>query len=365
MGLAPEVSLVVKHTFFELINTPDNQPKRVRSFSDTKLLESDGTASGAGASQAVRAAGPSVEASPVSRPACWPMTPMLEAIYEPEALTESGERIDLEATMEVKAFLGMCSTGSQDEGASSRISEHQLLLPPAVSSAYEELTEDQSVSLQPQRWVFWPPVEFDELCCGGEAAGSCFVSSAGIWPQALSTAATSPASGGSESSSAAGSSSGSDSQALPEYARTTLMLRNLPRDLTRDMLLLALDCMGFCGQYDLVYIPVDFSSGASLGYAFVNMTSTKFIVQLWASFDGLSPWSVASQQPCAVNWSDPHQGLQAHIERYRSSPVMHPDVPDEWKPVLFMAGIRVPFPPPQKKLKAPKVRNKRIREAAT
>eukprot|EP00445_Apocalathium_hangoei_P022377 CAMPEP_0203890740 /NCGR_PEP_ID=MMETSP0359-20131031/34129_1 /ASSEMBLY_ACC=CAM_ASM_000338 /TAXON_ID=268821 /ORGANISM="Scrippsiella Hangoei, Strain SHTV-5" /LENGTH=363 /DNA_ID=CAMNT_0050812421 /DNA_START=91 /DNA_END=1182 /DNA_ORIENTATION=+ len=362
MGLAPEVSLVVKHTFLELINTPDNQPKRVRSFTDTELLESDGTASGAGASQAVRAAGPSVEASPASRPACWPMTPILEAIYELEALTESGERIDFEATMEVKAFLGMCSTGSQDEGASSRMSGHQLLLPPAASSAYE----DQTVSFQPQLWVFLPSAEFQELCCGGQRAGSCFVTSAGIWPQALSTAAPSPASGGSESYSAAGSSSGSDSQAVPEYARTTLMLRNLPKALTRDMLLLALDRMGFCGQYDLVYIPVDFSSGASLGYAFVNMTSTTFTVQLWASFDGLTPWSVESQQPCAVNWSDPHQGLQAHIERYRSSPVMHPDVPDEWKPALFMAGIRVPFPPPQKKLKAPKVRSKskRLCEAA-
>ena len=26
---------------------------------------------------------------------------------------------------------------------------------------------------------------------------------------------------------------------------------------------------------------------------------------------------------CRVTWSGPHQGLAAHVERYRNSPVMH------------------------------------------
>ena len=40
-----------------------------------------------------------------------------------------------------------------------------------------------------------------------------------------------------------------------------------------------------------------------------------------------------------MNWSHPYQGLDAHIERYRNSPVMHEDVPDEYKP---MSGPRIP-----------------------
>lgn len=47
------------------------------------------------------------------------------------------------------------------------------------------------------------------------------------------------------------------------------------------------------------------------------------------------------------------------MERYQNSPVMHPDVPDEWKPALFVQGVRVDFPAPTKKVKAPKVRGKK------
>merc|ERR1719461_2657977 len=53
--------------------------------------------------------------------------------------------------------------------------------------------------------------------------------------------------------------------------RTTLMLRNLPLDYTRDMLLQLLDKEGFAGKYDFIYLPVDFKTRAGLGYAFLNM----------------------------------------------------------------------------------------------
>ena len=33
---------------------------------------------------------------------------------------------------------------------------------------------------------------------------------------------------------------------------------------------------------------------------------------------------------------------------------MHKDVPDEFKPIIFRAGIRVPFPPPTKRVRPPR-----------
>merc|ERR1719362_2511002 len=105
-------------------------------------------------------------------------------------------------------------------------------------------------------------------------------------------------------------------------SRTTLMLRNLPLDYTRDMLLHLLDMEGFAGKYDFVYLPVDFKTSFGLGYAFLNMVSPTDAVLLRTRLDGFNSWAVPSGKVCTVAWSAPLQGLEAHIERYRNSAVM-------------------------------------------
>lgn len=146
---------------------------------------------------------------------------------------------------------------------------------------------------------------------------------------------------------------------VPEELRTTVMLRPLPPSFTRNLLVELLDAEGFRGRYDFVYVPVDFNSGSSLGYAFVNLTSPEFARCFWSYFDGFSGWTIPSNnEVCTVTWSDPHQGLAAHVQRYRDSPVMHPEVPEIWKPLIYVNGKRARFPSPTKKLKAPKLRSK-------
>ncbi len=54
---------------------------------------------------------------------------------------------------------------------------------------------------------------------------------------------------------------------------TTLMLRNLPNDYTRAMLLELLDSSDLAGEYDFAYLPIDFNRKTNLGYAFVNYVS--------------------------------------------------------------------------------------------
>jgi hypothetical protein len=138
--------------------------------------------------------------------------------------------------------------------------------------------------------------------------------------------------------------------------RTTVMLRNMPNNYTREMLLDLVDSMGFAGTYDFAYLPVDFKSQAGLGYAFVNFTSSTDALKCFETFEGFSDWTVPSEKICTVTWGSPYQGLEAHIERYQNSPVMHHSIPDEWKPVLLKQGVRFPFPPPTKQIKTPKVR---------
>lgn len=133
------------------------------------------------------------------------------------------------------------------------------------------------------------------------------------------------------------------------------MLRNLPNNYSREMLLQLLDG-GFRGCYDLVYLPIDFKSNASLGYAFVNLLDCEQARRLWRALDGFDRWAVPSRKVCSVDWSSPSQGLASHVERFRNSPVMHESVPDEYRPALFGDGRRRPFPPPSKRLRAPRVR---------
>lgn len=137
---------------------------------------------------------------------------------------------------------------------------------------------------------------------------------------------------------------------------TTVMLRNLPNNYSRAMLLKLIDTEGFGGQYDFIYLPMDFKSHASLGYAFVNLVTAECATRFFEAFEGFCRWVVPSQKVCSVNWSHPYQGLDAHIERYRNSPVMHEDMPDDYKPMVFHNGERITFLPPTKKLKVPRMR---------
>jgi len=152
-----------------------------------------------------------------------------------------------------------------------------------------------------------------------------------------------------------------DSQSQPPRAPpagplTTVMFRNVPNNYSRLLLQQLLDSEGFKGKYDFVYLPMDFKSSASLGYAFVNLIDKEEAERLKEAFEGFSRWAMPSQKVCNVDWSSPFQGLESHIERFRNSPVMHESVPDEHKPALFTDGQRRPFPPPTRKLRVPRVR---------
>merc|ERR1712032_617872 len=145
-------------------------------------------------------------------------------------------------------------------------------------------------------------------------------------------------------------------ESIPNDDRTTLMFRNLPNNYNRSTLWQMLDSEGFKATYNLVYLPTDFRNFAGFGYAFVNFVSHEDAKKAKSSFQGFARWRVPSRKTCDVVWSGPVQGLQAHTERYRNSPVMHDSVPDEYKPVVFVNGIRVPFPPPTKRIRPPRVR---------
>lgn len=138
---------------------------------------------------------------------------------------------------------------------------------------------------------------------------------------------------------------------------TTLMLRNLPtgRDWNRDGLLLAIDSVGLQGSYDFLYAPVDFNTNRIQGFAFINFVSHSEAQRGSKALTGLL-WGQSGRR-CEVGWAQADmQGLEANVERYRSSPVMHESVADSHRPLLLSAGCQVPFPEPTKRVRAPRLR---------
>lgn len=150
----------------------------------------------------------------------------------------------------------------------------------------------------------------------------------------------------------------------PKQALTTVMVRNIPKEYTREMLMALMNDEGFHCKYDFIYMPIDFTTSDANGYAFVNLITTEEAQRFQDYFQGFTRWGVAVDKTCDVQWSNVLQGLAAHVNRYRSSPLMHEDTPDQCRPAVFSEGVRAPFPPPLKTIRAPRVRRSKAGEQA-
>jgi len=137
---------------------------------------------------------------------------------------------------------------------------------------------------------------------------------------------------------------------------TSMMMRNIPNNYTRAKVLDLLDKEGFAGTFDFFYLPIDLKKKTGLGYAFINFEHHGIAAAFRQNFEGFSNWVATSGKVCQVTFSDRIQGLEAHVERYRNSAIMHPSVPEEFKPMIFQSGVSMPFPPPTKSVPAPQER---------
>merc|ERR1712083_1152540 len=122
------------------------------------------------------------------------------------------------------------------------------------------------------------------------------------------------------------------------------------------MVIEMLEAQGLAVHADFVYLPTNLTSEGHFGYAFVNFTSHAAAVACIEQLDGFSAWSAPCHKTCEVMWSLTYQGWHAHVERYRNSRIMHETVDDEYKPAVFVNGVRAEFPPPTKSVRAPRLR---------
>eukprot|EP01018_Ginkgo_biloba_P024442 Gb_20291 [translate_table: standard] len=127
-------------------------------------------------------------------------------------------------------------------------------------------------------------------------------------------------------------------------ARTTVMIKNIPNKYSQQMLLSMLDqhCIS-CNEritdpneplsaYDFVYLPIDFKNKCNLGYAFVNLTSSKATWKLYKAFHA-QPWEAFnSRKICEVTYARV-QGRAALEDHFRNSKFACDT--DEYLPVVF------------------------------
>jgi hypothetical protein len=135
---------------------------------------------------------------------------------------------------------------------------------------------------------------------------------------------------------------------------TTVLINNLAPTCTRQSLMNLMNDIGFQDSYDMIYLPFDFKSMHCRQFAFVNFLSADTALIFQSRFASLLEGHCIGEHGCRVSWAVGMQGLDAAISQYRNSPMMHVDVPAEWKPLLLQRGQAVPFPEPTKTIKRPK-----------
>ncbi|XP_074316498.1 protein MEI2-like 4 [Silene latifolia] len=127
--------------------------------------------------------------------------------------------------------------------------------------------------------------------------------------------------------------------------RTTLMIKNIPNKYTSKMLLATIDEQ-HRGQYDFVYLPIDFKNKCNMGYAFINMIDPIQIVGFHQTFEGRK-WEKFNSEKVATLAYARIQGKGALISHFQNSSLMNED--KRCRPILFHtdgpnAGDQEPFP---------------------
>jgi hypothetical protein len=136
--------------------------------------------------------------------------------------------------------------------------------------------------------------------------------------------------------------------------RTTLLLKRLSRDTCLEELFALLRRLALRPSVDFVYLPLDLQKNVAFGFAFVNLTSHEIAAQ---AKEQLSRCGIE------VEWCA-QQGLAAHIDRYRNSPIMHASVAKDAQPRLLSCDGMLPFPEPSVELQAPSVESSKTKRKA-
>lgn len=111
-----------------------------------------------------------------------------------------------------------------------------------------------------------------------------------------------------------------EAQAAAEAGPTTMMIRNVPYRYEQQELLEELEEFGFEGTFDFFFVPKDFGSMRTMGYAFINFIDVGSAMRCQKELEGYMFTKHQQTRKKVATVSVAHlQGLQANIDHYEQS----------------------------------------------
>eukprot|EP00747_Dinoflagellata_sp_TGD_P211217 gnl/TRDRNA2_/TRDRNA2_84418_c0_seq3.p1 gnl/TRDRNA2_/TRDRNA2_84418_c0~~gnl/TRDRNA2_/TRDRNA2_84418_c0_seq3.p1 ORF type:complete len:469 (-),score=94.35 gnl/TRDRNA2_/TRDRNA2_84418_c0_seq3:1233-2639(-) len=109
----------------------------------------------------------------------------------------------------------------------------------------------------------------------------------------------------------------------------TIVIRNLPNKYTQQLLIEEINSRGFADTFDFLYLPIDPSTDANRGYAFVNFADTNDALRFKAEFDGRQMARFDSSKfvvvmPAALQGFDANYAHYSNARVNRGDPARRP-----------------------------------------
>jgi hypothetical protein len=116
------------------------------------------------------------------------------------------------------------------------------------------------------------------------------------------------------------------------------MIRNIPNKYNVKSFTSELETCGFKGKYDLLYLPIDYSNGANLGFAFINLIDPMHILSFYECFRGKKWRKYNSVKECQLAYAK-IQGKKNLINHFQKGSIFLEQNPEKLPVILATPKI--------------------------
>ena len=113
--------------------------------------------------------------------------------------------------------------------------------------------------------------------------------------------------------------------------RTTIMLKNIPSDISQSFLMSFLNDK-YKGKFNFLYLPIDFVKKINVSYAFLNLKNSKDIIGIYLDLHD-KPWSFCKYKKAYISYAR-IQGFKSISEHFSKSNLINNQLDKSFKPYI-------------------------------